>query len=75
MNKNKRNIIKDNIIINKTNKNINLDNLKSIMPIKLNIEYTTKEKLSRLKRIIEQSSTNHNFYQIEFPKNIQNKNI
>ena len=75
LNKKKRHIIKDNNIINKTDKNIKEDNLKSIMPIKLNIEYTTKEKLSRLKRIIEQSSTNHKFYQIELPKNIQNKNI
>ena len=74
MKKKKRHIVKDNNNINKTNKSIKEDNLKSIMPIKLNIECTTKEKLSRLKRIIEQSSTNHNFYQIEFPQNLQNKN-
>ena len=75
LNKKRRHIIKDNNNINKTSRNIKEDNLRSIMPIKLNIEYTTKEKLSRLKRIIEQSSTNHNFYQIEFPKNLQNENI
>ena len=57
---------------NKTNNNmlINLkgDKLDEIMPIKLNIKCANKEKLSRLKRIIEKSSANHNFYKIEFPK-------
>ena len=61
---------------NKTNDNfsINLkeDKLKEIMPIKLNIEYANKEKLSRLKRIIEKSSKNHNFYKIEFPNDETN---
>ena len=57
---------------NKTNNNmlINLkgDKLDEIMPIKLNIKCANKEKLSRIKRIIEKSSANHNFYKIEFPK-------
>lgn len=57
---------------NKTNNNIlinlKLDKLDEIMPIKLNIKCANKEKLSRLKRIIEKSSANHNFYKIEFPK-------
>ena len=58
---------------NKTSKNINSnirdEKIKAIMPIKLNIECINKEKLSRIKRIIEKSSTYHNFYQIEFPRN------
>ena len=61
--------------INKTNKNLNKDKLKSIMPIELNIGYTNKEKLSRLKSIIERSSANHNFFQIDFPNNIRNKEV
>ena len=60
---------------NKTNKNSNKDKLKSIMPIELNIGYTNKEKLSRLKSIIEKSSANHNFFQIDFPNNIRNKAV
>ena len=58
--------------INKTTKNINEDKLKSIIPIKLNIEYTNKEKLSKLKKIIENSSKNHNFYQLDLNKNLKN---
>ena len=37
-------------------------------PIKLNIEDINKEKLSRLKRIIEQGSTNLNYYKMEISK-------
>lgn len=63
---------------NKTNNNIfiNLkgDKLDEIMPIKLNIKCANKEKLSRLKRIIEKSSANHNFYKIEFPKLLKDIN-
>ena len=50
---------------NKTNIRIyelNEDKYKINFPIKLNIEDINKEKLSRLKRIIERSSTNLNFY-------------
>lgn len=37
------------------------------MPIKLNIQCINKEKLSKIKSIIEKSSAYHNFYRIEFP--------
>ena len=40
------------------------------MPIKLNIEDINKEKLSRLKRIIEQGSSNVNYYKMEISKNL-----
>ena len=59
--KNERN----NTTSNKTNIHIfefKEDKDKDNFPIKLNIEDINKEKLSRLKRIIEQSSTNLNFY-------------
>ena len=69
--RNNRLHISDNYIT-KTNKNINQNKLISIMPIELNIEYTNKEKLSRLKRIIEKSSAS-NFFQIELQNNIRNK--
>ena len=61
--------------IKKTTTNINEDKIKSIIPIKLNIEYTNKEKLSKLKKIIENSSKNHNFYQIDLSKNTKNKSV
>ena len=56
---------RNNLTNNKTNIHIydlNEDKYKINFPIKLNIEDINKEKLSRLKRIIEQSSTNLNFY-------------
>ncbi len=71
-NYNKTNI--QSIVENQTCRNINKNKL--LIPIKLNIEDTNTEKLSRIKRIIEKSSTNHNFYQLELEKNnIGNKTI
>ena len=60
--------------INKTNTNSKiLKEHKLILPIKLNIGDKNKEKLSRIKRIIEKSSTNQNFYQIDLHKYFKNK--
>ena len=61
--------------INKTNTNTSsiLKEHKLILPIKLNIGDKNKEKLSRIKRIIEKSSTNQNFYQIDLHKYFKNK--
>ena len=61
--------------INKANTNNNkiLKEHKLILPIKLNIGDKNKEKLSRIKRIIEKSSTNQNFYQIDLNKYFKNK--
>ena len=63
--------------INKTNTNTSkiLKEHKLILPIKLNIKDKNKEKLSRIKRIIEKSSTNQNFYQIDLHKYFNNKVI
>ena len=69
----------------KNNNNINKVNVKISefkdlkykinLPIKLNIENTNKEKLSRLKRIIEQGSSNMNYYKMEISKNLlENRN-
>ena len=71
--KNERN----NTTNNKTNINIynlNEEKFKINLPIKLNIEDINKEKLSRLKRIIEKSSTNLNFYKNSISKNFFEKN-
>lgn len=63
--------------INKINTNTSkiLKEHKLILPIKLNIRDKNKEKLSRIKRIIEKSSTNQNFYQIDLHKYFKNKAI
>ena len=62
--------------INKTNNSNTSKLLKELMlPIKLNIKDKNKEKLSRIKRIIEKSSTNQNFYQIDLHKYFKNKII
>jgi hypothetical protein len=63
--------------INKTNTNTSsiLKEHKLILPIKLNIGDKNKEKLSRIKRIIEKSSTNQNFYQIDLYIYFKNKII
>ena len=62
--------------MNKANTNIN-NNLKKnelLLLIKLNIENKNKENLSRIKSIIEKSSNNHNFYQLDLKKDmISNK--
>ena len=61
--RNKLNLI-DNTIINNSNK------YKLEIPMILNIKNTSKEKLSRIKRIIEKSATNHNSQQLlDFLKN------
>ena len=57
--------------------NIRVNNIKEInnkLPIKLNIEDINKEKLSRLKRIIEQGSTNIKNYKMEISKNLIENN-
>ena len=57
--------------------NIRVNNVKEInnkLPIKLNIEDINKEKLSRLKRIIEQGSTNIKNYKMEISKNLIENN-
>ena len=69
------NVKKDrNNITDKTNTNTHIYDFKEQkyninLPIKLNIEDINKEKLSRLKRIIEQGSTNLNYYKMETSKN------
>ena len=72
------NIKKDRIHnANKTNTHIydfKEQKYKINLPIKLNIEDINKEKLSRLKRIIEQGSTNLNYYKMEISKNYFEKN-
>ena len=62
---------------NKTNTHIydfKEQKFKINLPIKLNIEDINKEKLSRLKRIIEQGSTNLNYYKMEISKNFFENN-
>ena len=57
--------------------NSKVNNIKEInnkLPIKLNIEDINKEKLSRLKRIIEQGSTNIKNYKMEISKNLKENN-
>ena len=69
---------KNNNNINKVN--VKISDFKDLkykinLPIKLNIENTNKEKLSRLKRIIEQGSSNVNYYKMEISKNLlENRN-
>ena len=69
---------KNNNNINKVN--VKISDFKDLkykinLPIKLNIENTNKEKLSRLKRIIEQGSSNMNYYKMEISKNLlENRN-
>lgn len=64
---------------NNNNKNTNTSKIlkehKLILPIKLNLGDKNKEKLSRIKRIIEKSSTNQNFYQIDLQKYFKSKII
>ena len=81
-------IIKIQINNSKKDKNDNTKNTKKIikindlkdpkykiyLPIKLNIEDINREKLSRLKRIIEQGSTNFNYYKKEISKNLLENN-
>ena len=80
---NKNYIIKKNInkSITNVNSNINTEKLNNkiisqkthdfLLPIKLNIQNKNKEKLSRIKKIIEKYSTyNTTFYQLEFPDKI-----
>ena len=64
------NNMKNNQLERKTSKN--KDNLS--ITIKLNIENVNKEKLSRIKRIIEKNLKNYNAYQVGSPKaNLANK--
>ena len=64
------NNMKNNQLERKTSKN--KDNLP--INIKLNIENVNKEKLSRIKRIIEKNLKNYNSYQVGLPKaNLANK--
>ena len=52
----------------------NIREINNKLPIKLNIEDINKEKLSRLKRIIEQGSTNIKNYKMEISKNLMENN-
>ena len=52
----------------------NIREINNKLPIKLNIEDINKEKLSRLKRIIEQGSTNIKNYKMEISKNLVENN-
>ena len=65
----------NNIKTNKNKANSQFSNIKELknklnLPIRLNIENVNKEKLSRLKRIIEQGSTNSNYYKLEISKHL-----
>ena len=54
---------------NQLEKKESKDNFRLSMPMKLNIVNVNKEKLSRIKSIIEKSSKNCNSYQLDIPKN------
>ena len=54
---------------NQLEKKESKDNFRLSMPMKLNIVNVNKEKLSRIKSIIEKSSKNCNSYKLDIPKN------